>query len=184
MMAPITPLETAELRLRALTSDDASEEYLGWLNDPDVLRYRAPRVARSTMDDVRRYIDGIAARGDLVLAIHLKATGRHIGNIALNTIVPVHGTAELSLMVGAKDVWGRGLAKEAIEVVSGHAFGAMGLRRLWAESPNPAFNAAVKRLGWTHEGTKRCAFALDGGYVDIECWGLLQDEFRPRLAAV
>ena len=179
-MTPLPVLETRELRLRALSAADASEEYVGWLNDPDVLRYRAPRLARSTMADVQRYIEGIPARGDVVLAIRLKTSGRHIGNIALNTILPTHGTAELSMMIGAKDVWGRGFAKEAIEAVSAHAFGAMGLRRLWAESPNPAFNAAVKRLGWIHEGTKRRAFVLDGACVDIECWGLLKEEFHQR----
>ena len=87
------------------------------------------------------------------------------------------------MMIGAKDLWRQGIGKEVIYAVSQHAFRCMGLFRLWAESPNPAFNSAVRSLGWKQEGTKRQAFLLDGELVDIECWGLLKPEFisRPEL---
>ena len=81
-------------------------------------------------------------------------------------------------MIGARDTWGRGYGAEAIAAVTRHGFSAMGLHRIWAESPNPAFNRAVERLGWTHEGTKRAAFFVDGGFVDVECWGVLQTEWK------
>ena len=55
----------------------------------------------------------------------------------------------------------------------------MGLERVWAESPNPAFNGAVRSLGWTREGVKREAFLLDGNRVDIECWAVLRREWSP-----
>jgi RimJ/RimL family protein N-acetyltransferase len=174
-------LEGDKVRLRALTTADASERYLAWLNDPDVLRHRGPKAYPSTLAELERYVESIPTRGDLVLAVCEKETGRHVGNIALNTILWVHRSAELSIMIGAKDVWGRGLGKEAIELVTRHAFESMGLNRLWAESPNPAFNAAVKGLGWTHEGTKRRAFLIGGRFVDMDCWSILADEyFAPR----
>ena len=59
----------------------------------------------------------------------------------------------------------------------------MRLHRIWAESPNPAFNSAVKALGWSHEGTKRQTFLLDGQLVDVECWGLLKHEFNAGVGA-
>lgn len=174
----LTFLDTPRLTLRALSLEDATDTYLAWLNDPDALRFRGPKAFPSTMEDLKRYLASLGSRGDLALAIFLKEGKRHVGNITLNTILWAHRSAELSMMIGAKDVWGRGFAKEAIQAVCAHAFNAMGLNRLWAESPNPAFNAAVRALGWTPEGTKRRAFLLDGQWVDIECYGLLKDEFR------
>ena len=162
--------------LRALGEGDATPAYLDWLNDSEVLRYRAPKGFPSTMTSLRRWIEGIPDRGDLVLAICDRHDGRHVGNISLNDIRWIHRSAELSIMMGAKDVWGRGYGGEAIDLLSTHGFRAMGLHRIWAESPNPAFKSVVRRLGWQHEGSKRKAFLLDGSFIDIECWGILAHE--------
>lgn len=180
MSTPAFPtfLETRRLLLAPLRAQDASEAYLGWLNDPQVLRYRGPKAFPSTMEDLQRYLGSLPARGDLALAIRLREDGRHIGNITLNSILWVHRSAELSMMIGARDVWGRKLGQEAIVAIVRHAFANMGLHRVWAESPNPAFNGAVRALGWTREGTKRQAFLVDGELRDVECWSLLRHELR------
>lgn len=165
--------------LRPLGRADATREYLAWLNDPAVLRFRAPKAFPTTMAELKAWLAALPARGDLVLAIRMRRGGRHVGNIALNTILWSHRSAELSIMLGARDVWGRGIGREAIALLTGHAFGAMGLNRVWAESPNPAFNRAVEQLGWTREGTKREALLVDGALADVACWSILAREWRP-----
>lgn len=162
--------------LRPLSLTDANPEYLSWLNDPEVLRYRSPKAFPSRMEDLQGYLEHIAAAGDLHLAICLAGEGRHIGNLSISGIQWVHGHGDLAIMIGARGAWGRGLGREAIALAMRHAFHNMGLRRLSAASPNPRFNRAVASLGWVHEGTQRQAFLLDGRHVDIECWGLLKDE--------
>lgn len=176
--APPLFLESERLTYTPLVRADASEWYLGWLNDPEVLRYRAPKAFPTTVDALLAYIESIPSRGDLVLAARTKDGRRHVGNVSLNSIQWVHGTAELSIMLGDRSVWGQGFGREVIGAVTDHAFSAMGLRRVWAESPNPAFNRAVAALGWRREGTKREAFLVDGDHVDIECWGILAAEWR------
>lgn len=167
------------IALRPLGPADATADYLQWLNDPDVLRYRAPKAFPTTAAQLRSWIASLPDRGDLVLAIRLRRGDRHVGNIALNTIQWTHRCAELSILLGAKDVWGRGLGREAIGLLTDHAFTAMGLNRVWAESPNPAFNGSVERLGWKKEGVKREAILVDGAQADLACWGLLRREWRP-----
>jgi ribosomal-protein-alanine N-acetyltransferase len=173
-------IETPRLVLRALRPEDATDDYLSWLNDPAVMRYRGPKAFPSTMEELKGYLAGLVGHGNLMLAICLRDSGRHIGNITLNSILWVHRTAELSMMVGARDVWGQGFAKEAIYGITRHAFANMGLHRVWAESPNPAFNGAVRALGWTREGTKRQAFLLSGELADVECYAILKPEFKER----
>jgi RimJ/RimL family protein N-acetyltransferase len=168
------------LVLRSIVPEDATESYLGWLNDPEVLRFRGPKAFPSSMADLRRYLDSAPDRGDLHLAVCERVGERHIGNVSLNNILWVHRSAELSIMLGARDAWGKGYGGEAMALLADHAFRSMGLNRVWAESPNPAFNAAVRRLGWTHEGTKREAFLLDGRFVDIECFAILAREYFQR----
>lgn len=176
-------LQGAQVVLRPLGPADATEAYLSWLNDPSVLRYRTPKAYPTTRSQLKSWIEGLPARGDLVLAIRLKSGDRHIGNISLNSIQWVHRSAELSIMIGATDVWSKGAGTEAIRLLSAHGFNSMGLHRLWAESPNPAFNKVMQKLGWTREGVKREAFLLDGQHVDFVCWSLLAKENRKRAGA-
>ena len=171
-------LQGRSVVLVPLGAADVSEDYLQWLNDPEVLRYRAPKSFPTTVAQLKAWVEGISSRGDLVLAIRTADERRHVGNIALNDISWNHRSADLAIMIGAKDVWGRGIGVEAISLLTSHGFKAMGLHRITAQSPNPSFNAAVKKLGWTHEGTRREAFLLDGKFSDMECWGILDREWE------
>ena len=159
------------VNLRPLTSSDVGETWLSWLNDPVVLRYRGPKAFPSTLSDIHRYLGN--QNGDLRLAICSDKSG-HIGNITLGSINWVHRSAELNIMLGIGR--GEGFGKDAIGSLVNHAFSNMGLLRVWAESPNPAFIGAVCSLGWTKEGIKRKAFLLKGEFIDIECWAILKGE--------
>lgn len=168
------------LALRPLVATDATRDYLAWLNDPEVLRYRAPKAFPTTLPQLRDWIASLPGRGDLVLAIRTRRGDRHVGNIALNTILWVHRSAELSIMLGARDARGRGYGREAIALLTDHGFAAMGFNRIWAESPNPAFNRTVESLGWRQEGMKREALLVDGRLSDVACWSILAREWTAR----
>lgn len=171
-------LQGKSVNLVPLGASDVTADYLAWLNDPEVLRFRAPKAFPTTMAQLETWVAGLPSRGDLVLAVRSREGGRHVGNISLSSIQWVHRSAELSIMIGAKDIWGKGFGSEAIALLTEHAFTSMGLHRLWAESPNPAFNATMKKLGWTQEGVKREAFLLDGAFTDFVCWSILEREWR------
>jgi ribosomal-protein-alanine N-acetyltransferase len=171
-------LQGERVALKPLGQSDISPEYLSWLNDADVLRYRAPKAFPTTIAQLEQWVASIPSRGELVLSIRARESGQHVGNISLGTILWTHRSAELAIMIGAKDVWGKGYGTEAITLLSKHAFESMGLHRLGATSPNPAFNASVRKLGWTAEGVRREAFFVDGKFVDFESWGLLEQEWR------
>lgn len=172
-------IQCGAIDLRALTVDDVSQPYLDWLNDPEVLRWRGPKAFPKVISDVEDYVGSVGGQSQLVLAIEDTATKRHVGNIALAHIQWVHRNAEINIMIGDSDARGRGFGGIAIKGLAAHAFNNMGLHRVWAESPNPAFNATVAKLGWTKEGLKRQAFLVDGCLVDITCWSLLAtDQIR------
>lgn len=172
-------LRGRSVELMPLGAADVSQAYLEWLNDKDVLRYRGPKSFPTTMAQLKDWVAGLPSRGDLVLAVRAGNERKHIGNISLNDISYGHRSADLAIMIGAKDVWGHGYGADAIATLTTHAFRSMGLHRLSAQSPNPSFNAAVKKLGWRHEGTRRESFLLDGQLVDMECWGILAREWQP-----
>lgn len=153
-------LSGERLTLRPVTIEDASDDYLSWLNDPEVNRYSHRAGTTETMSGLRAWLS--EPTENLRLAIVLG--DRHIGGISLNSITD--DSAELAIMIGARDTWGHGYGTEAIQMLTDYGHNVMGLRRIWAQSPNPAFNATMRRLGWLHEGTKHSA--LNG--MDVECW--------------
>ncbi len=169
-------LRGRNIYLRALAPEDVTSDYLSWLNDPEVLRYRMARLP-TTRRQLMSWVENLSAADRLVLTIRLNSDDRHVGNISLSTFEWTHGSAELAIMIGAKDIWGMGVGSEAISLITSHAFTAMGLHRVWAESANPSFNKSMQKLNWTHEGTKREAFFVDGRHEAIECWAMLASEW-------
>ena len=55
---------------------------------------------------------GVQMRFFLPFAI--KTTDKHIGNIKLGPINWIHRYGDISLLIGDKDYWGKGIATEAI----------------------------------------------------------------------
>jgi len=170
-----------QLILRPFEPADLSEEYLRWLNDPEVTRYLGVGREPATLESVRRYVEGFrGSDNNLLFAIIDKQTDRHIGNVTLNHIHRVNGTADTGLMIGDKAFWGKGYAFEAWVLLMEHAFSTMGLRKIiaGAVAGNESSLSVLRRLGFREEGLLREEFFLDGKYLDTVRLGLFQREFQ------
>ncbi len=92
----------------------------------------------------------------------------------------------------APEARGRGVATAAARLVCSWALApdGLGLARLELDTAatNEGSNAVARRLGFTHEGTRRSAMLLPevagfaGGRVDANDWGLLPGELRPAVS--
>lgn len=162
--------------LRKLSVLDVQDHYLKWLNDPEVQKYTRRRDRKSTFEDLREFLQRAEHGSDYHLAICIRGTDKHIGNISLNSLDMKNKSGEISIMMGDKSEWGKGFGAEAVQALTDFAFSELKLHRLWAESPNPAFNALIKKCGWKKEGLRREAFLLENKFVDLECWSLLNYE--------
>ena len=97
-MGHVGPFEQAHLTSR----------YVGWLNDPDVVRYSDQRHRRHTLESCRSYYESFAGSADHFLAIESHSHG-HVGNIGIG-VDAHHGIADVSIIVGERAVWGTGIA--------------------------------------------------------------------------
>jgi len=173
-------VEGERVSLRPVTLADVGERYRGWLNDPDVNRYLETRFSVWTLDSIEGFVRSKrTADGEFLLAICLPAGGEHIGNLKIGPINPHHRYADLSLFIGEKQHWGRGLATEAIRLASGFAFGSLGLHKLeaGAYAANAASIRAFERCGYKREGLRRGHFMSDGRWTDMVLLGLLAENF-------
>ena len=169
-----------EVALRPLVTEDADGPYPGWLNDEEVCRLNSHHIRPYTREEARDWIRAIPARGDLVLAITMRASGRHVGNVSLQHIDPVARSAEFAILIGDKSVWGKGVGGESAALVFRHGFDRMNLHRIHCgtAAENVAMRAIAESLGMSCEGVRREAAFYDGRYHDVVEYGLLTADYR------
>lgn len=173
-----------KLYLRPLEESDIGEQYLSWLNDPEVTRFLETGKTAVSLCDLRKYLERFRnSTTDFIFAILDRESGFHIGNVTLNRISLTHGTADTGLMIGRKEVWGKGYAFEAWSLLLEFAFESLGLHKVVAGAiaEHAASIAVLKRLGFKQEGTLRQEFLVDGQYKDAIRFGLLREEFHKYL---
>ena len=173
----------ASVYLRRVERQDLETEYFQWLNDSDVVRYMSNGTFPNSLENMLAYYESSTrSQTRINLAIVTIEDGRHIGNIGLNNINWGDGTAELGHLIGVKSYWGKGVAAEAVELITGYAFDRLNLRRLTAgmHAPNVPVVILFKKLGWVQEGRRREHVLRNNQAYDVIQFGLLRREYYER----
>jgi RimJ/RimL family protein N-acetyltransferase len=162
-------LEGQHIYLRLLTPDDVGEEYVAWLNNPDITQYLESRWSSQTRDSARAFVQTISdSQRDFLFGMFLKENHRHIGNIKIGGINYIHRYGDVGLLIGDKDSWGKGIASEAISLVTRYGFEELNLNKLTAgmyEQNLGSYKAFIKS-GYREVGRYRRHFFCQGRYVD------------------
>jgi len=176
------PFLTGErVYLRPLELGDCEGPYLDWFNDEEVCRGNRHHTFPYTPEKAREYVKMTRTSDEeLVLAIVEKARDAHIGNIALQQIHPVYRSAEFSIVIGAKEAWGKGYGSEAGALLLDHGFSRLNLHRVGCGTfaTNTAMQGLALSLGMKEEGRRRDAAFVAGKYVDVIEYGVLRDEYE------
>jgi len=169
--------------LRRILEDDR-ERLLAWRNSPAVaaFMYSDHLISRDEHD---RWFDGLATnarRLDLVV----ETDGVPSGLSSLVDIDPVQGRATVARYLAQDAPKGQGVGGFAEFKMIDHAFGPMGLRKLWSEVL--AFNEVAWRLhmanGFQREALLRAHVVKGGAPQDVIGLGLLADEWTEHRPAV
>jgi spore coat polysaccharide biosynthesis protein SpsF len=155
--------------LRKVVPEDATQQYLRWINDSRVTRYLESGRRPTSLDELHTFITSTQSQPNLIfLAIIDSQTDKHIGNIKLDKINSIHQVAELGIMIGEPDYWGKGYGSEAIQLVIDYAFRTLNLRKitLGVLSGNRNAYKCYVKLGFEREATVRDQFFADGTYHD------------------
>ncbi len=99
------------------------------------------------------------------LFVILDEHGRLIGRTGLFAIDRQAGTAELGIIIGEHDCWGRGYGREAVRLLVTYAFAEVGLRKiiLYTYPENERARRAFRAAGFREVGSRR-RFTLDRGF--------------------
>ena len=145
-----------------------------WYNDPDI-RKTLILDEILELDKTIQWFEAIKdspSRLDLMIEADASMP---IGQISLVNIDHQHKAAEIVLVIGNKEYWGKGVMLEAESLLIGWAFEGMGMEKIWAETrpENIASLITMKKLGFRIEGTLRKEKIIDGKPIDIVHLNLL-----------
>ncbi|MCE5185830.1 MAG: GNAT family N-acetyltransferase [Planctomycetaceae bacterium] len=166
------------LCLRQMTAADLDRK-VRWFNDPQINRtliLDEPLELAKSIQWFRRVQDS-PARLDLVIEAD---ASEPIGLISLIDISARHRTAEIFIVIGSKDYWGKGVMLQAESLLIEWAFSRLGLEKIRAQArpDNVASLVTMKKLGFHIEGTLRKDKIVAGSRIDIVHLGLLREEFK------
>lgn len=181
-MAAAPTLTTPRLVLSAFEERFFSERYVGWLNDPEVVRFSENRHHRHSLASCREYVGSFDDGPNYLWAIVTREDpAEHIGNI--NTYVDeANSLGDVALLVGEKTAWGKGYGGEAWTAICDFLLRGVGLRKVSAGtlSPNAGMLAIMKRVGMQPDGVRRSHYVVDGEPVDLVHVALFREAWLAR----
>jgi RimJ/RimL family protein N-acetyltransferase len=182
-MSAISPiLKSDELILKELTSNDVTQQYIEWLNDFEVNKYLESRFLRQDQRTVKEFVETCQkSRLNFLFGIFIKNSMKHIGNIKLGPINTHHNYAEIGLMIGDKDSWGKGFASKAVSMVTQFGFYQLKLEKISAGcyESNIGSKKAFEKSGYQVEGLLRNHVELADGRESVWRLGCLKSDFNP-----
>lgn len=162
-------LQARGIRLVPFSPRHITGRYVGWLNDPAVVRFSELRHRRHTRRSCRSYLSDMRAGGHCFWAILADLPPRrHVGNLAAY-IDRANEVAEISILIGEPAVWGRGIGSAAWTLVVEWLLGPARMRKVVAGTmaANEAMVRIMERSGMTIEARFERHYVLDGKAVDV-----------------
>lgn len=153
-MIKVANLQTDRLILEKMQLKHISNEYVSWMNDEEVYRY-LETGGNYSKSDLESYLKAAEENDQLHFwAIKIKANDKHIGNIKIDPINFKHGYGEYGILMGDRDEWGKGFAREASKGVIDYCFDVLKLRKvtLGVVADNTAAVHLYRKLGFVQEG--------------------------------
>lgn len=150
-----------------------------WINQLGTTRFLHMQVL--SLESEEEWYETVASGKDITyFAIYEKESMRPIGGVNLHNYNAQHRRAELGIMIGEKDLRGKGYGTEAVQLMCDYGFNAMGLNSIMLLTTgfNIAGQRAYEKAGFKEIGRRREARWFAGKYWDDIYFDILASEFE------
>lgn len=169
-------LRVDDFYLSPLTKEHLSQEYINWLNDSEVCKDNSHATFPNTEAKTLAYVEGTSDIAFAIIWDKQADPDTHIGNIALQKINWINRSAEISILIGNKDFWGKGIGTKAYSLLIDYAFQTLNLNRLVSSQTirNKGMIKVCEKAGMTKEGIMRKALYKNGEYLDCVMFSMVR----------
>lgn len=156
------------LFLSPFREEDATGDYVSWLNDPVVVRYSNQRFRRHDRASCLAYLNSFVGSDNAFLAIRTMDNNKMIGTMTAYVSLH-HGTADMGLLIGERALWGRGFGLEVWNLLLTYLLQECKLRKVTAGTLrcNVGMVRVMERSGMQLEAVRAQQELVDGEPQDI-----------------
>lgn len=171
--------------LRPLEMDDIEILYT-WERDIELAIWSGWTPLVSSVAFRQKYERRITnPEGDLTM-LGVQFEGRIVGFVQLAEINTYEKRASIGVVIGEKNLWGKGIGRTALRLLLDYAFTVRGLERISAEvyGFNQRSMRLMERVGFQKEGVLRQYEIHNGVRQDLHVYGFLKPEFYQQYATI
>jgi diamine N-acetyltransferase len=156
---------------------DRLAEIVHWRNDPAVNRYLRQGIL--TLEEVQGWYTQYFSRAEHKL-FAVYADKALIGYCTLEHIDTTHRSCEIGIVIGNPDYWNKGVGASGIQRLTALALTRYHLHRVYAviQGGNIASRRCFEKVGFQHEGRLRDARCVNGEFIDLYYYAVLEQEWR------
>ena len=142
--------------------------YAKWINDPRVRRY-ARNTMPITVEESKKWFEPREGIKEFVsFEIYHKELDKIVGFVEFNQINYINHAANLSVVIGEKEIWGNNLGTEAAKQMIKYGFNELNLVKITASTlkPNKGACRMLEKIGMKLELVLKNQTYFDGMYAD------------------
>ncbi len=158
------------------------DDYIGWLNDNELMRYSRQRRIHHDRDSCLEYLRSFWGTPHRFWSIERQTDGKQIGTMTAY-VDRENRVADVGILVGAPDARGTGMGREAWGLALDYLFQGEGVRKVTGgtSAANAPMIRIFKHWGMLLEGTRRKQDLIDGEPCDVLLFGILREEWDRRI---
>jgi len=161
-------IEGSRLRLTTFVEKHLNKNYVSWLNDPAIVRYSNQRFVSHSIETCRRYMDSFHGTSNRLYAIEEVTSSKLVGTLTMYINLH-HKTADVGILIGSVNHWGRGYGYEAYSLAIDTLLSSAKLRKITAGTMacNKGMIKVLLKCGMSLEATRKDQELINGKPVDI-----------------
>jgi ribosomal-protein-alanine N-acetyltransferase len=165
------------VRLRPPSADDAPV-MITWFEDMEVTKFLSLRHSMS-IEDEKEWVEKVARDPNSVIWV-IEHEGRPVGTTGIHEINWKYGYGTTGTVIGDKKMWGKGLARELMQLRARYAFTELPLRKLKSMyfDGNEASGRAQAAAGYQVVGRRRQEIFTGGKWIDAILTEVLREDWE------
>ncbi len=158
------PITGKKVILKRFTECHLTSEYIGWLNNKDIVRFSNQRFNHHTLASCQQYLSSFEGSDNLFLAIHVNDA--FVGTMTAY-IRNAHQVADMGIML-SQQVWGQGIGLDAWQTLMDYLLKS-GIRKVTGGTLrcNIAMHKIMLRAGMIPDGVRVDQELVAGCAVDV-----------------
>lgn len=179
MKVPI--LKSRRIILRSVDQAHASE-FVRWFSDKEVVIYLLTQKPVTLAEEKKWIAERLKSKSDYLWSVFIEKD-KLIGNVHIR-FDQKNKVANLGIVIGDKESWGKEYGYEMLEVIIKYAFVKLKCNRveLVVHSENRRAKKLYKNLGFTYEGTERQKQynLITKKFADADMMSILRSEYKNK----